>query len=186
MQRKRRSSPLSLDEPPQRRQKSRSPSSSFNSTSRTNSMERPNRSMLDRLGDYRNNSPIRYASDQESYPHPYQQFPSPHQNFSMSNNRPYFNNDNDLESMRIVVRSDQRHPENYEHRFRSVTSSSDVQAEILYSVRHLEERNRDNLRHIDGIRRTVENYQREISKLENLVMETNSEISALKNRISFM
>jgi phage shock protein A len=116
---------------------------------------------------------------------------SPAQNYSaeaLANNRHLeFGDEIDFEPVRIVVRND-----NYQGRSaegfnsnRHVTAN-DVQAEIIYSIRHLEQKNRDNLRHIHGVRMTVENYQREIYKLEQIVESTNQEIQSLKARLNFM
>lgn len=92
----------------------------------------------------------------------------------------------DMNPVRIVVRND-----NYQGNAdlfngnRTVTSN-DTQAEIIYSIRHLEQKNRDNMKHIHGVRMTVENYQREIFKLEQIVLATSQEIDKLKSRMSFV
>lgn len=94
----------------------------------------------------------------------------------------------DFEPVRIVVRND-----NYQgggggdsFNINRQVAVNDVQAEIIYSIRQLEQKNRENLQHIKGVRMTVENYQREIYKLEQIVESTTHEIDKLKGRLSLI
>lgn len=59
------------------------------------------------------------------------------------------------------------------------------ESEIIYAIKCLEQQNRDNMRHINGIRLTVENYHREIAKLESIVLASSREIENLKSLLNF-
>lgn len=144
-----------------------------NKRCRTNSSERErsNRSVFNRLGDNsRSHSPIRFHNDFQILP--------PTQTLSR---------DSSLDPVRIVVQySNENGYQGESIRQIRTTNEAGPQAEIIYSIRQLEQQNKDNMRHIQGVRMTVENYQREIYKLEKIVHETNQEIERLKGRMHFM
>lgn len=90
--------------------------------------------------------------------------------------------------MRIIVHNDNYHQRNendFNHyQYGSSSLSNDNPNDIIYRIKCLEEQSRDNIRHIDGIKFTVENYQREIAKLERIVLTTNQEIERLKSQLN--
>lgn len=166
--------------PPQKHSPRRCSSSNL---SRTNSSERTtNRSVFNRLGvpSQKSFSPINYEGRTRNSPiQSYSSEPLPSRLID-------YRGEIDFEPVRIVVKND-----NYQgnacldgfNNNRHVTAN-DMQAEIIYSIRQLERKNYENLQHIHGVRMTVENYHREIYKLEQIVEQTAQEIERLKARLN--
>lgn len=57
---------------------------------------------------------------------------------------------------------------------------------IVNSISRLEKQNRENERHLQGVKKTIENFQRQAFKLENIIQESNEEINKLKSQINYL
>lgn len=146
--------------------------------SRLNSRERSNRSVFSRLGSY---SPNRWHNSNEN-------IQGSRSSLDHNNHENFDNHD----QMRIVVRND-----NYQGNGSLENVSSfppyphqplrpgNDQSEIIYAIKCLEQQTRENMRHINGIKITVDNYHREIAKLETIVVDTSQEVERLKNQLTF-
>lgn len=143
---------------------------------RKNSLERSNRSVFSRLG----SDPQfpRYSASPSLWHNP--------------NSKDFNGSSLEPDQMRIVVvRNDNFQGKSsfstaapQQHQDASHNGEA-KESEIIYAIKCLEQQNRDNMRHINGIRLTVENYHREIAKLESIVLASSREIENLKSLLNF-
>lgn len=161
-------------------QRSRSPvmnllnNNCYRQRSRTNSLERNNRSIISRLGS-------KVSGDDSDNPFlPYER--SVIEDYQIDG-RPSHRRE-DPADMRIIIHNDQRNAfpatQQVLHHHQQQRNERE---EMILAIRALEQQNEENFQHIDGIRMTVENYQREISKLSLIVHSTSKDIERLKSRL---
>lgn len=160
--------------------------------SRTNSLERSNRSVFSRLGSEVSNGSS-YATN-DAAPSVQTQYFRYEDNLRSMEHAKDYQIDNyygrpppyrreEATDVRIIVHNDQRNAfsaQSIPHHHQQPKESE----EIIGAIRVLEQENEKNYQHIMGIKMTVENYQREISKLEMIVHQTSKEVDRLKNLVA--